>query len=69
MAFDADLDLDDIWNHIAQNSIDAADRLILDDLARTEQDQGTYDKVPDDFNSTAIGPISESSESRRKGGK
>lgn len=25
-------------------------RKVLDDLARTEQEQGTYDKVPDDFN-------------------
>lgn len=25
-------------------------RQVLDDLARAEQEQGTYDKVPDDFN-------------------
>jgi excisionase family DNA binding protein len=29
---------------------DANRRKILDDLARTEQEQGTYDRVPDDFN-------------------
>ncbi len=29
---------------------DTGRRRILDDLARTEQEQGTYDKVPDDFN-------------------
>src|SRR2546422_697634 len=30
---------------------DAARSKTLDDLARTESEQGTYDKVPDDFNS------------------
>ena len=29
---------------------DAARSKILDDLARAESEQGTYDKVPDDFN-------------------
>lgn len=29
---------------------DLSRRKILDDLARAEQEQGTYDKVPDDFN-------------------
>jgi excisionase family DNA binding protein len=29
---------------------DTGRRRILDDLARKEQEQGTYDKVPDDFN-------------------
>jgi plasmid stabilization system protein ParE len=28
LSVDADLDLDDIWDHIAQDSIDAADRWI-----------------------------------------
>jgi hypothetical protein len=28
---------------------DIGRRQILDDLARTEQEQGTYDRVPDDF--------------------
>jgi antitoxin ParD1/3/4/toxin ParE1/3/4 len=50
LSVDADLDLDEIWEYIAQDNLDAADRWIgvlfdaLDSLAKTPG-MGTHDET------------------------